>query len=200
MPQKRTLLFAALMLVVAAMIGATAWLLSPGLTRSGTGVALVGGPFTLTNQDGKQVTEKDFLGRYTLVYFGYTYCPDVCPTQLQVLAAALEEMGPAAAKITPVFISIDPGRDTPEVMKAYVENFGAQFVGLTGSADEIAGVAKAYRVFYAKTGTGADYKMDHTSLMYLMGPDGKFVTYFDYTTDPKALAQRLSQATAASSS
>jgi len=199
MPQKRTLLLAALMLAAAAMIGAAAFLLAPGLKPGGTGVALVGGPFTLTDQSGKRVTEKDFLGRYTLIYFGYTYCPDVCPTQLQVLAAALEEMGPTASKITPVFISIDPARDTPEVMKAYVENFGAQFIGLTGSADEIAAVAKAYRVFYAKAGTGQDYKMDHTSLMYLMGPDGKFIKYFDYTTDPKALAGELSQAVAASS-
>ena len=116
------------------------------------------------------------------------------------MATALEQMGPAAARITPVFVSIDPARDTPAVMKAYVENFGPRFIGLTGSDAEIAAIAKAYRVYYGKSAAapGKDYTMDHPSLMYLMGPDGRFVTYFDYTTDARALAGELSQAIAAS--
>ena len=115
-------------------------------------MALVGGPFTLTDQDGKKVSEKDFLGKYMLVFFGYTYCPDICPTELQVMTAALDSMGPEAEKIQPVFVSVDPERDTPEVLKSYVENFGPRLVGLTGTPEEIAAVAKAYRVYYAKAG------------------------------------------------
>ncbi len=156
-----------------------------------TGTALIGGPFTLVNQDGKTVTEKDFLGRYMLVFFGFTYCPDFCPTELQVMTAALDQMGEQAKKIQPVFVSIDPDRDTPEVMKSYVENFGGGLVGLTGSAEQVAQAAKAFRVYYAKAGQGADYKMDHSTFIYLMGPDGRFVKHFTYTTDAARLAQEL---------
>ena len=96
------------------------------------------------------MSEKDFLGKHMLVFFGYTYCPDVCPTELQVMTAALDAMGPEAEKIQPVFVSVDPERDTPEVLKSYVENFGPRLIGLTGTPEEIAAVAKAYRVYYAK--------------------------------------------------
>jgi protein SCO1/2 len=142
------------------------------------------------------VSEKDFLGRHMLVFFGFTYCPDICPTELQVMTAALDMMGADGDRIQPVFITVDPERDTPEVMKSYVENFGPRLVGLTGSLEEITAVAKAYRVYFAKaakTGTD-DYLMDHSSIIYLMGPDGRFLKHFTYTTDAQKLAAALKEA------
>lgn len=164
-----------------------------------SGTALVGGPFSLINHDGKTVTEKDFAGKYMLIYFGYTFCPDVCPTELQVITSALEEMGDKAKIIQPVFVSVDPERDTPAVMKDYVSNFYPGMVGLTGNADQISKIAKSYRVYYSKAAeAGADakdYAMDHSSIIYLMGPKGSFVKHFPYGTDPKKLAKELTLAT-----
>ena len=161
-----------------------------------TGRPMVGGPFSLIDNTGKRVTDKDYLGHYMLVFFGYTYCPDVCPTELQVMSAALDQLGPEASRIQPVFVSIDPARDTPEVLKAYVANFGPRLMGLTGTPEEIAAIAKAYRVYYAKAGNGAsatDYLMDHSSIIYLMGPDGRFVKHMPYTTDAAKLAMDLKE-------
>jgi len=162
----------------------------------GSGTALVGGPFTLTDHNGRRVTEKDFLGKYMLVFFGFTYCKDVCPTELQVMSAALDEMGAEGEKLQPIFVSIDPERDTPEVIKQYVENFHPRLIGLTGSPEEIAAMARAYRVYYGKAvgGSATDYEMDHSTTIYLMGPDGSFRKHFDYTTDAKGLAQALREA------
>jgi cytochrome oxidase Cu insertion factor (SCO1/SenC/PrrC family) len=162
----------------------------------GSGTALVGGPFTLTDHNGKRVTDQDFRGKYVLVFFGFTYCPDVCPSELQVMSAALDQLGLEGEKIQPVFITIDPARDTPEAMKIYVSNFHPRMVGLTGSDADIAAVAKAYRVYYAKakgTENQKDYLMDHTTILYLMGPDGKFVKHFTYGTEAKGLAEALRQ-------
>lgn len=195
MPRRAVLIFAAAVLVLAAGIGSYAFLLRPA-GPSGSGTALVGGPFSLTNQDGQRVTEKDFLGRYMLVFFGYTYCPDICPTELQVMTAAIDMMGEEGKAVTPVFVSVDPQRDTPEVVKAYVENFSPSLVGLTGTTEEVANMAKVYRVYYAKAGnSGSDeYLMDHSSIIYLMGPDGRFVKHFTYTTDAPRLAKELKEA------
>jgi protein SCO1 len=138
----------------------------------------VGGPFTLRNGDGQTVTDKDFRGKYMLVYFGYTFCPDVCPTTLNAVADAMDKLGPAASRIQPLFITVDPKRDTPAVIKQYAAAFGPKVEGLTGTPEEIAEVAKEYRVYYAehRTGTGPnDYSMDHSSVLYLMGPNGDFV-------------------------
>ena len=194
MPRRAVILFAVLLLTLAAGLGGYAWI-SPRLDRQqGSGVALVGGPFTMTDQNGRRVTEKDFLGKHMLVFFGYTYCPDICPTELQVMMAALDQLGPDAEKVQPVFVSIDPARDTPEVMKAYVENFGSRLIGLTGSPDEVAAMAKAYRAYYAKSGDTSSpdaYLMDHSSIIYLMGTDGRFVKHFAYTTDTGRLAGEL---------
>jgi cytochrome oxidase Cu insertion factor (SCO1/SenC/PrrC family) len=200
MPRRPILIFAALVLVLAAGLGIYALMPRQTAGVSSTGTALVGGPFSLIDQDGQRVTEKDFLGKYMLVFFGYTYCPDVCPTELQVMTAALDMMGADAEKIQPVFISVDPERDTPEVVKAYVENFGPRLKGLTGSPDDIAKAAKVFRVFYAKTGNtgGEDYLMDHSSIIYLMGTRGEFVKHFTYTTDAQKLAAELKDAITAS--
>ena len=160
-----------------------------------SGKALVGGPFNMVNQDGEPVTEKDFRGKYMLIFFGYTFCPDVCPTELQVITAALEQLGDGAKNIQPVFVSIDPERDTPAVMKEYVANFYPGMIGLTGSKEQVAEMAKRFLVVYSKvaeTGTPAkEYAMDHTSSTYLMGPDGNFIKHFSYGTDPDKLAKGL---------
>jgi cytochrome oxidase Cu insertion factor (SCO1/SenC/PrrC family) len=159
-----------------AILGAGAvWLVgSPGTA----GAVSIGGPFTLTDESGKTVTDRDFRGKWLLVYFGYTYCPDVCPTTLNEVAEALTDLGAKADRVTPVFITIDPRRDTPKVVGQYAAAFSPRLVGLTGTAEQIAKVAREYRVYYAphRTGPGPDdYTMDHSSLLYLMGPDGGFV-------------------------
>ena len=138
----------------------------------------IGGPFSLTDANGRTVTEADFRGRYMLVYFGYTYCPDVCPTTLNQVAEAMDKLGEEANRITPVFITVDPARDTPAVIKQYLAAFSPKLVGLTGSPEAIAKVAKEYRVYYAVHqigGGAADYTVDHSSILYLMGPDGRFI-------------------------
>jgi protein SCO1/2 len=150
-----------------------------------TGAAAVGGPFTLIDQTGRKVSSSDFRGRYMLVYFGYSMCPDVCPTTLAVMADALGEIDPTARKIVPVFITVDPERDTPKVLAIYMKAFGDQFVGLTGTPDEIAAVEKEYKVYAKKEpldpkkGLAGGYGMDHSSVIYLMGPDGKLVSFYD---------------------
>ncbi len=155
--------------------------------------ASIGGPFTLTDTAGKRVTDADFRGKWMIVYFGYAYCPDICPTQLQTIAAALDLLGPRAADVTPVFITIDPARDTPAALGQYVKLFDDRIVGLTGSADEIAAVAHAYRVYYARVdGTkGTSYVMDHSSLVYLMAPDGRFRAMLPQNDDPNTMAGEL---------
>ena len=129
-----------------------------------------------------------------LVYFGYTYCPDVCPTTLNALAEALDELGPRAKKLVPIFVTVDPQRDTPTAMKRYTAVFSPVLVGLTGTPDEIARVAKGYRVYYAKRITGPgpnDYSMDHSSTFYLMGPDGEFIALISAEGSPQEMADKI---------
>jgi protein SCO1/2 len=165
-----------------------------GQTVQSSGTALVGGPFLLTGPDGKTVTDRDFRGRYMLVFFGFTHCPDICPAELQVIAQALDHLGAKAKKVVPVFITVDPERDTPQAMAEFVRSFGPNFVGLTGSPEAIAAAAKAYRVAYSKIETkdsSGDYTVDHSALVYLMGPDGKYVTHFSYGNSAEELAEKL---------
>jgi len=161
-----------------------------------TGRALVGGPFELTDHNGRRVTDKDFRGRLMLVYFGFTYCPDICPAGLQVVTAALEKLGIDTNRVVPIFITVDPERDTPEQMKQYVSSFHKTFVGLTGSKEDIAKAAKAYRVYYRKVQDESlsDYTMDHTSFLYLMDAGGQFITHFPHSISPDKLAERLAAA------
>jgi cytochrome oxidase Cu insertion factor (SCO1/SenC/PrrC family) len=200
LPTRFQFVFAITALLLAAIIAGTAYLYSTPFQSAGSsGTALVGGPFSLTDQTGRRVTEKDFMGKYTLIFFGYTFCPDVCPTELQVMSAALESMGSKADRILPVFITVDPARDTPEVVRQYVSNFHPRLMGLTGTQEQIAAAAKAYRVFYARAENKADpanYLMDHSSILYLMAPDGSFLKHFSYTTDSAELAQALEKAIA----
>jgi len=164
------------------------------LAPTTSGKALIGGPFTLTDQNGKKVTDQDFRGRSMLVFFGFTHCPDICPAGLQLISAALAKLGPKAANVTPVFISVDPQRDTPETLATYVKNFDDRIVGLTGTPEEIAAVARAYRVFYEKTpneSNPAEYGMNHTSIIYLMGPDGTYVAHFTPMTSVDQMVEKL---------
>lgn len=140
--------------------------------------AAIGGPFTLIDQDGKKMSWSDFAGKYRMLYFGYTYCPDICPLDLQKLMQGyrlFEKQDPKrAAKVQPIFITIDPERDTQAVVKNYVTAFHPKLIGLTGTPAEIAKVAKEFAVYYAKAGDSpTDYLMDHSRSPYLMGPDGK---------------------------
>ena len=201
MPSRKQAIFAVIALFLTLAIALAAALFrGDGHLPVSTGEALVGGSFSLRDQDGKMVTDRNFLGKYMLVFFGYTYCPDVCPTELQVMTQAIEAMGRAGEAIQPVFITIDPERDTPEVLKAYVANFGPRLIGLTGSQGEVAAAAKAYRVFYKKVenADGNAYLMDHTSIIYLMDRKGLYVRHFTYSTDAKALSEALADAMDAS--
>ncbi|XP_015897248.3 protein SCO1 homolog 1, mitochondrial [Ziziphus jujuba] len=159
----------------------------------GVGKAAIGGPFKLINHDGKNVTEKDFLGKWTVIYFGFTHCPDICPDELQKLAAAVDKIKQKSGiEIVPVFISVDPERDTVEQVHEYVKEFHPKLIGLTGSSDEIRNVARAYRVYYMKTAEeDSDYLVDHSIVMYLMGPDMQFVKYFGKNNDIESLADGI---------
>ena len=157
--------------------------------------AAIGGPFTLENSAGQPVTDRSFHGKYMLVYFGYTYCPDVCPTTLQSLAAALDAMGAKADRVAPIFITVDPARDTPAVMKRYTAAFSSRLIGLTGTADQIARVTREYHAYAEKHVTGPgpnDYSMDHSSVLYLMGPDGRFIAPLEEAA-PKQMAEDISR-------
>lgn len=158
----------------------------------------IGGPFALTDQFGKPRSDADFRGQYMLVFFGFTHCPDVCPIELQTISDALDELdAKQAAAVTPIFITVDPARDSPDVLRAYVANFHPRLVALTGSADAIGAVAKSYRVFYAKaTGASAPsdpaaYILDHSAVVYLMGPKGEYVAHFSPGTTAQAMAEDL---------
>lgn len=160
------------------------------------GKALVGGPFTLTDHTGKRVSDADFRGKNMLVFFGFTYCPDVCPTALQVMAGALEQLGPKAERLVPLFITVDPERDTPEQMAQYVQSFHPKLVGLTGTRAEIDTVLKAYRVYAQKVEdpkSTAGYTMNHSSIVYLMGPDGAYRTHFTHATSVETMVERLAK-------
>lgn len=158
--------------------------------RGVTGLPQIGGPFTLQDQTGQTVTDRDYRGKPMLVYFGFTYCPDVCPTGLSVIANALDELDKDAAKVTPIFITVDPERDTAEVMHAYVGHFHPQMIGLTGTMEQVAKVARAYKVYFKKNEADKDgaYVVDHTSIIYLMDKNGKFVRHFTHTSQPDEIA------------
>lgn len=157
-----------------------------------SGEAAVGGPFRLVDQDGAARSPADYRGRFMLVYFGYSFCPDVCPTTLAEIASALDKLGPKARRIVPIFITIDPERDTPAVLKTYLKSFGGRFVGLTGSVKAVAAAARAYHVYIRKHPiAGGGYAMDHSGVVYLMGPDGRFLTYYEEEIGPDRLADEL---------
>jgi protein SCO1/2 len=185
--------------LIGALAGAAILLVTTphgGQPVQSSGTALVGGPFSLVGAGGKAVTDDDFRGRYMLVFFGFTHCPDICPAELQVIAQALDKLGDKGKRVVPVFISLDPERDTPEAMADYVKSFGPNFVGLTGSPEAIAAAAKAYRVAFAKVenkDSAGGYSVDHSALVYLMDPEGKYAAHFSYGTGADELAEKLNK-------
>jgi len=154
--------------------------------------AAIGGPFTLIDQDGKPLTDQDMKGKPFLVFFGFTHCPEVCPTKLFEISEILRKLGPDADKVSALFITVDPERDTPALMKDYLSNFDPHLRGATGDAAAIAKVAKAYRVYYAKVPLeGGDYTMDHSAIVYLMDKNGRFVAPFNVKRSPDVAAADL---------
>lgn len=172
----RNLLVAALVFVVVLATAAASWLSLGGGPVGGE--LRIGGPFALQDANGRPFTDRDLRGHYTLVYFGYTFCPDVCPTTLTAVTTAMAKLGPRAERVLPVFITVDPERDTPAVLREYISMFTPRLVGLTGTPEQIAAVAREYRVYYRKhagsQGEGG-YSVDHSSLLYLLDSDGRFI-------------------------
>lgn len=171
---------------------------SQTVTAPESGTASIGGAFSLTDHRGQRVSEAALLGRYTLIYFGYASCPDVCPVELQNIGAALDLLAQgdaqAAAPLQAFFITIDPARDTVPVLAEYMPNFHPKLTGLTGTAEEISAAAKAYRVYYSKfeeTPDAQNYLMDHSNIIYLMGPDGKFLAHFGHGVTPEQMSAKL---------
>jgi protein SCO1 len=159
-----------------------------------TSSVTIGGPFSLTAPDGTTVTDQTYQGKWLLVYFGYTFCPSSCPTTLLEIATALGKLGPDAAKVQPIFITVDPKRDTLDVLAKYTQSFDPRILGLTGTPAQIAAVAHEYGAYYVahKSGDGAnDYTMDHSTYLYVMDPQGKFVQAFDADTPADRIADDL---------
>lgn len=154
----------------------------------------MGGAFTMVDQDGRTVTQSDFGGTLLVGYFGYSFCPDVCPTELGAIASAMDLLSPAeAGRATPLFVTVDPERDTPEQMKNYVSNFHPRMVGLTGSPEQVAAMARSFRVFYQKVNRPemSEYLMDHSSFIYLIGPDGRVRALLRPQTSPEEIAAAI---------
>jgi protein SCO1/2 len=190
------LLAGLLVVILLAASGGMMWLVQHPSDDASLGGVSIGGPFALTDGNGKPVTDRDYRGKFMLVYFGYTFCPDVCPTTLNDVALALDKLGPRAAELQPLFITVDPKRDTPAVVKQYAAAFSPRLIGLTGDDAQIKTVAREYRVYYAEHRTGpgpGDYSMDHSSLLYLMGPDGAFVAPIRADAGADAIAADLAR-------
>lgn len=176
-------------------IGAGAWLLTdtrrPSLLSADLGV---GGPFTLIDQDGRTRSDSEFRGKIMVVEFGYTFCPDVCPLGLQLIADVLDDLGPDADSVQSIFITVDPARDTPEMLGPYVDHFSPSILGLSGPEKDIAAVAKSYRVYYKLAAdhlTNPNYSVDHSAIIYLMDRNGKFIGHFTHDTPPEQVAAAI---------
>lgn len=174
--------------------GALAWRLA--VREAEPPPAAVGGPFELVDQDGRPASESVLKGKWSAIFFGFTYCPDVCPTTLQALNAAADQLGPRAKDFQIVFVSVDPGRDTPQQVKAYLaaQNLRAGTIGLTGSPGQVAAAAKAYRVYYQQVGEGDGYTVNHSTAAYLMDPKGRFDRVFGYGMTPDQMADQIATA------
>jgi cytochrome oxidase Cu insertion factor (SCO1/SenC/PrrC family) len=160
------------------------------------GKAAIGGDFALTDHTGKRVTQAEFAGSHMLVFFGFTSCPDICPTALQTMAQAIDLLGERGERVVPVFVTIDPERDTVERVADYVGQFHGRMAGLTGTRQEIQAVAKAYRVYFEKVGdesSSDDYAMDHTSVIYLMDGNGEYAAHFSFNAGAEEIARRTGE-------
>lgn len=159
------------------------------------GQALVGGPFTLVNHDGETVTEQSFGGKLLLVYFGFTYCPDICPTELTTLTQALDDLTPEErAQIQPLFVTVDPERDTPDALKTYLSNFHPDFIGLTGSQEQVTAALKGWRVYWAKVddpSSSVGYTFDHSALTYLMDANNMYLAHISFGATPEQITEKV---------
>jgi cytochrome oxidase Cu insertion factor (SCO1/SenC/PrrC family) len=157
------------------------------------GRAEVGGPFELIDHTGRKRTDADFRGKFLLVYFGYTFCPDVCPTDLAQIAEAIDRLGADGGMVHPLFITVDPERDTPEVLRHYVSYFHPRLIGLTGTAEQVRSAARAYKAYYAKAMAdgGGDYSVDHSGFIYVMDPSGKYLGFFPPGTNAQRMVEIL---------
>jgi protein SCO1 len=186
------IVFAGVLVIAAGVLLALALRETP---RGAAGTALasaIGGQFQLIDQNGKPFSDANLKGKWHLVFFGYTHCPDACPTALNEMSLALDRLGIKRDEVGVVFITVDPERDTPDVLKAYVQSFDAPVVALTGSPEAVAQAAKAYRVFYAKhPRADGDYDMDHSAVIYVMNPEGRFTATFTPDSSADAIVQRL---------
>ena len=157
----------------------------------------VGGRFTLTDHNGKRVSDGDFRGKAMVVFFGFTNCPDICPIGLARIAEMMDALGPRAADVQPIFVTVDPGRDTSAVMKSYVEHFSDRIIGLTGTPEQIAAIAKAYRVYFKIHGdptTNPNYTVDHSGFVYVMDRSGRFVGTFNPDSQVDAAVKLIQRA------
>jgi protein SCO1/2 len=200
MPRRTILLFAGACFAIAAALATVTVIVVSGRDRANavaegtaTGQPDVGGPFQLVDQNGRAVDQTLLDGKWSLVFFGFTYCPDYCPTTLTALEATRTRLGDDARDLQVVFISVDPERDTPEALKTYLssDGFPPDVIGLTGAPEQVAAAAKAYRAYFEKVGTGEDYTMNHTLTVYLMGPDGKFRSALSHDLGPDRSAQLI---------
>ena len=186
------IVFAGALVIAAGVLLALALRETP---RGAAGTALasaIGGPFQLIDQNGKPFSDADLKGKWHLIFFGYTHCPDACPTALNEMSLALDRLGMKRDEVGVVFITVDPERDTPETLKSYVQSFDAPIVALTGSPEAVAQAAKAYRVFYARhPRSDGDYDMDHSAVIYVMNPEGRFTATFTPDSSADAIVQRL---------
>lgn len=191
-PRTAFLAGALVFLVGAAGLATAVFQLKSAGGQTASQTSTVGGPFRLVDQDGKTVTEADLKGRPTLVFFGFTHCPDVCPTALYEITQALNEMGPDAENAQALFVTVDPERDTPEAMKSYLSSFSPRIRGLSGSPEAVAQMVKAYRA-YAKKQPAKDgeYTVDHTAVVYLMDKNGAFVAPLNLKREPKEVAAQI---------
>jgi len=205
MPRRSILLFAGACIAIAVALAIITVVVVSGRTSTSdgaevtsTGQPLVGGDFKLVNQDGRPVDQTMLNGKWSLVFFGFTYCPEFCPTTLAELGAVQQRLGDKADNLQIVFVSIDPERDMPQALKDYLssDGFPKGTIGLTGTPEQVATAAKAYRAFYQKVGEGESYTMNHSLTVYLMGPDGKFRTAVAYGMGPDKTTRIIEQAMA----
>src|SRR4051794_18635980 len=197
MRKSTVLLASAAVLLGLASIGVAWWDVRGGRdpTPPATGPGIIaaapaGGPFTMVDHAGRTVTDRTYSGKYLLVFFGYTHCPDVCPTTLDRITQVMEALGPDGEAVQPLFVSVDPKRDTPEVLAAYVTHFHPRIVGLTGSPEQVEAMATAYRAYFAaQDDDTGDYSVDHTAFEYLTGPDGKNRYVFTAAAEPERVAE-----------
>jgi len=201
MPRRSVMLFAGFCVAVAAALAlVTVFVVSnrdragqDGRVEASTGQALIGGPFQMTDQNGRAVDQSILNGKWSLVFFGFTYCPDFCPTTLATIEATQALLGDEARDLQTIFVSVDPERDTPQALKAYLESDGFPdgVVGLTGTPEQVEATARAYRAVYQKVGEGEAYTVNHSLTVYLMGPDGQFRSALAHDLGPQRSADLI---------